>query len=77
MMPIDTAKLRKAADALDCLNAVQVEMHGGAAAKILKCPDIGDVNVLIREVTEQLLTWQNVSKETAQHLVDAAYECGK
>ena len=39
--------------------------------------DIGELNVLIREVTIMLLEWQNISRETAEALVEAAYQAGR
>jgi hypothetical protein len=62
---IDTSKMRKVADWLDLFNKNSMSVN------------TGELNVLIREVTEALLTWQNIPEEAAKALVEAAYQAGR
>lgn len=80
-MPIDAQKLRKLADALDCSRPGVPVSHEGSTVALLnvkrRCPlDIGEVNVLIREVTTELLEHQNINRKAAEALVEAAYQAG-
>jgi hypothetical protein len=63
-MTLTIEKLRKLAEMYDKFkNSEQV--------------DIGTLNVLIREVTADLLEWQNISRGAAEALVEAAYQAGR
>lgn len=67
---IDTAKIRKVADLLDLFYKNPMSVDG-----VRRC--VGELNVLIREVTEALPTWQNIPEEAAKALVEAAYQAGR